>query len=215
MRLYSEDTSPWCAPVRAAIYAKGLDIEIVAPPGGLRSDEYRRISVGGTIPCLMLDDGAPLPESMVILGYLDERFPEKPLRPADPEGRARVALIQRLAEGGLLSPLVQLYHDLAAGHADAKGAALEALTAGLTKLEAFVAGGDGFAAGPAFTLADCVLAPALFGVIAWGPGLGDPGLVQRFPKLSAYASRAMAHPAVAKVLDELRAALAASGTALG
>jgi glutathione S-transferase len=213
MRLYSEDTSPWCAPVRAAIYAKGLDIEIAPPPGGLKSEEYRTISVTGTIPCLMLEDGAPLPESMVILGYLDERFAERPLRPADAEGRARVALIQRLSEGGLLGPLVQLYHDLAAGRADAKGAALEALTAGLARLEAF--GGDGFAAGPAFTLADCVLAPALFGVIAWGPGLGDPGLVQRFPKLAAYAGRAMAHPAIARVLDELRAALAASGTSLG
>ena len=215
MRLYSEDTSPWCAPVRAAIYAKGLDIEIVAPPGGLKSDEYRRISVTGTIPCLILDGGAPLPESMVILAYLDEKFPGRPLRPADAEGRAKVALIQRLSEGGLLGPLVQLYHDLAAGLADARGAALERLTAGLGRLEAFIAGGDGYAAGPAFTLADCVLAPALFGVIAWGPGLGDPGLVQRFPKLAAYAQRAMAHPAIGKVLDELRAALAASGTTLG
>ena len=32
--------------------------------------------------CLMLDDGSPLPESHVILAYLDEKFPERPLMPA-------------------------------------------------------------------------------------------------------------------------------------
>src|SRR5215469_15777272 len=119
MRLYSDDTSPWCAPVRAAIYAKGLDIEIAAPPGGMKSDAYRRISVTGTIPCLVLDDGAPMPESAVILAYLDEKFPGRPLMPEDAEGRARVALLQRLAENGVLVALVEFFHDMTSGDPNA------------------------------------------------------------------------------------------------
>src|SRR5579885_547737 len=101
MILYSDDTSPWCAPVRAAIYAKGLDIPIEGPPWGLKSAEYKAISVTGSIPCLMLDDGSPLPESAVIIAYLDDRFPERSLGGTTPEARARIALLLRLAENGV------------------------------------------------------------------------------------------------------------------
>ena len=62
MKLYSLDNSPFCAPVRLAIYAKGLDLPIEPPPGGLKSDEYRAASLTGNIPCLVLDDGTPLPD---------------------------------------------------------------------------------------------------------------------------------------------------------
>jgi glutathione S-transferase len=214
MLLYSEDSSPWCAPVRAAIYAKGLDVEIATPPGGMRSDAYRAISVTGTIPCLVLEDGSPLPESAVILAYLDEKFPDRPLAPADAEGRARVALLQRLAEGGVIVPLVQFFHDMSAGDANAGPAARERLGSGLDRLEHFIAA-DGFAAGAAFTRADCVLGPALFGVPAMGGLLGDATLLAKRPKLAAYAGRVAQHAAVAKVLGELQSALAASGMAAG
>ena len=49
MILYTEDSSPWCAPVRAAIYAKGLEIAMASPPGGMRSEEYRALSGAGTL----------------------------------------------------------------------------------------------------------------------------------------------------------------------
>jgi glutathione S-transferase len=88
------------------------------------------------------------------------------------------------------------------------------LGAGLDRLEHFVAA-EGFAAGPAFTRADCVLGPALFGVPAMGGLLGDATLLAKRPKLAAYAGRVSQHPAVAKVLGELQTALAASGMAAG
>jgi glutathione S-transferase len=146
----------------------------------------------------------------VIVGYLDEKFPASPLRPADPEGRARVALVLRLAEGGVLTPLVGFFHDMSAGDPKAGETALGRLTAGLARLERFVAD-EGFAAGAAFSQADCVLAPALFGVKALGPMLGAPALLADHPRLAAYDARASQHPAIAKVLGELAAALAANG----
>jgi glutathione S-transferase len=209
MILYSDDTSPYCAPVRAAIYAKGLAIEIVAPPGGFRSEEYRAISGTGTIPCLMLDDGSALPESTVIIAYLDEKFPETPLAPATLEGRARVSLLVRLATDGVIAPIVGLFHDLSDGLPGAKATALERLTAGLGKIEHFLSP-DGFAAGPAFSQADCVLGPSLMGVVAFAGMLGAPDLLARHPKLAAYNGRVVQHPAVARVLGELQAALASN-----
>ena len=60
MRLYSEHNSPFSAPVRVAIYAKGLGIEIEPPPGGLLSARFHAINPLGTIPCLMLDSDVPI-----------------------------------------------------------------------------------------------------------------------------------------------------------
>jgi glutathione S-transferase len=213
MILYSEDTSPYCAPVRAAIYAKELQIAIEPPPGGFGSESYQRLTGSGTIPCLMLDDGSPLPESAAILAYLDDKFPDRPLRPGDPEGRAKVFLLLRLAESGILGPIVQLFHDVSDGAAGASERALEHIRTGLGRAEFFVSD-RGYASGPELTQADCVLAPALFGVKAFGSLLGEADLLANFPKLSAYESRAATHPAIARVLDELQAALAANSARL-
>jgi glutathione S-transferase len=208
MILYSLLNSPYSAAVRIAIYAKGLPIEILPPPGGLQTDEYRGVSGTGTVPCLMLDDGTPLPESTVILAYLDERFPETPLTPAGPpEARARVRLMSQLAVGGLLDPIVGMFHDFSAGYPEAKPRALERLTAGLAKLE-FFAAADGYAAGPSFSQADCVLGVGLMGVGVFGGMLGAPDLLTRHGKLAALAGRLAAHPAVAKVMAELQQAIA-------
>ncbi|MGH6955777.1 MAG: glutathione S-transferase family protein [Caulobacteraceae bacterium] len=210
MILYSDPGSPYSGIVRAAIYAKGLDIPIQPPPSGLKSDEYRALSGTGTVPCLILDDGSPLPESTVILSYLDEKFPERPLTPTGLEARARVALLVRLGVEGVIDPIVGFLHDLVLGVAGAHEAARTRLEAGLGKLERF-GPVEGFAAGSGFTQADCVLGPALMGVGAFEDMLAAPGLLARHENLAAYAPRAAAHPAVAKVVAELQAALAASG----
>ena len=214
MILYSDDTSPYSAPVRAAIYAKGLAIEIVAPPGGLRSDEYRALSGTGTIPCLMLDDGTPLPESAVILAYLEEKFPATPLLPASPEARATARLLAALGMDGVVAPIVELFHDLGLGLPEAKATALTRLTLGLGRIEHFLAAED-FAAGPDFSQADCVLGPSLLGVVAFGGLLGAPDLLTRHPKLAAYSGRVMQHPAVARVIGELQSAIAANPLPIG
>ena len=51
------------------------------------SPEYLKINPNGVVPSL-IHDGRPLYESGTICEYLDETFPEPPLRPADAYGRA-------------------------------------------------------------------------------------------------------------------------------
>ena len=53
------------------------------------SPDYLRINPQGVVPTLV-DDGRPLQESGTICEYLDETYPEPPLRPADPYGRALI-----------------------------------------------------------------------------------------------------------------------------
>src|SRR6478735_3496027 len=52
------------------------------------SPEYLKINPNGVIPTLILEDGRSLYESGTICEYLDEAYPEPPLRPADPYERA-------------------------------------------------------------------------------------------------------------------------------
>lgn len=203
MKLYSEDSSPFSAPVRIAVYAKGLAIEIEPPPGGLLSAKFHAINSVGTIPCLILEDGTPLPESAAIMEYLEDKFPEPPLRPENPEAKARVRLLQRIAELQITTPLVELQRQADPATRDPSAAVwLTRLIRGLASLQNYV-GENSFAAGPEFTLADCGLAPALFMLPKVAAAYGKPVLIEAYPPLARYLATTRRQRAIRRVLDEM------------
>ncbi len=203
MKLYSEDSSPFSAPVRAAIYAKGLNIDIEPPPGGLLSAKFHAINSVGTIPCLILENGTPLPESAAIMEYLEDKFPEPPLLPASPEARARVRLLQRIGELQIMTPLVELSRqiDPASRHPSA-AVWLTRLVRGLSSLQIYV-GDEPFASGSQLTLADCELAPALFMLPKIAAAFGKPALLQAYPPIGRYIASICRNAAVRRVLAEM------------
>jgi maleylpyruvate isomerase len=82
--------------VRAALNLKGLDYAYVAHHlrrGEHRGDVYRAINPQTLVPALELADGTVLTQSLAIIEYLDEVFPEPPLLPSGAEARARVRAI--------------------------------------------------------------------------------------------------------------------------
>ncbi len=202
MKLYSEDSSPFSAPVRATIYAKALDVEIAPPPGGLLSTKFSAINPLGTIPCLILDDGAPLPESAAIMEYLEDRFPVPALRPDGAEASAKMRLLQRIGELQILTPLAEL--NRRADHERNEIAAiwLTRLVRGLSALQAFISE-ERFAAGTRLTLADCEIAPALFMLPKVAALFDKPKLLSAYPKLERYAASVAEEPAISRVLAEL------------
>src|SRR5271165_1746536 len=113
MKLYQTYASPFPTRVRLLIYAKGIDVEIIEPPGFHASSEakgdYLRINPIGRVPTLVLDDGRALPESEVICEYLEDAFPNAPLLPTDPWARAQVRLISRLCDFYLITAMVPLF----------------------------------------------------------------------------------------------------------
>src|SRR5215469_1907978 len=109
MKLYSVNLSPYASRARMAVYAKGLPVEILPPPGGFRSDAYRAINPIGKVPCLVLADGTIIPESSTILEYFEDAFPDKPLRPKSPEAAAKARLIARIGEMYVMEPIHRLF----------------------------------------------------------------------------------------------------------
>jgi len=97
MRLYSYFRSSASFRVRIALALKKLDYEYVAiqlVKNEQLQPAYRSIAASQLVPALVVDDPAQgeatLTQSLAIIEYLDEAFPEPPLLPADALGRARV-----------------------------------------------------------------------------------------------------------------------------
>lgn len=217
MKLYQTYLSPFPTRVRLLLYAKGIDAEIIEPPGFHSSAEakgdYLLINPIGRVPTLVLDDGRALPESEVICEYLEDAFPDPTLRPADPWGRARVRLLSRLCDFYLVMAMVPLFN--ASGRArktwrpDAIAAALGAVDAALGYLEAYI-GEGGYAVGGALTQADGAIAPQLVLADEWAPALfGQDSTLPKHPRLAAYWRAIQTDPIAARVIEETRSAIKA------
>ena len=92
MKLYGFFRSGTSHRLRIALNLKGLAYETVAID--LRREQhagaqYRALNPQGLVPTLDTGDGL-LIQSPAILEWLEERYPQPPLLPADPKGRARV-----------------------------------------------------------------------------------------------------------------------------
>ena len=91
MRLIDAARCPYCARVRIVLAEKQLEWETVEIDLSDRPSWVYELNVTGRVP--ILDDGFVLPESEVIMAYLEERYPQPPLLSADLVARARARLL--------------------------------------------------------------------------------------------------------------------------
>lgn len=88
MKLVDAARCPYCARVRIALAEKALEYERVEVDLQDRPQWLLDLNPPrGRVP--VLEDGFTLPESEVIMEYLDEAYPERPLLPADRAARAQ------------------------------------------------------------------------------------------------------------------------------
>ena len=93
LTLYDAPRCPYCARARIVLAEKSIPYETVTIDLASRPDWLvERNPPDGRVPVLE-EDGWVLPESVVIDEYLEERFPEPPLLPADPGERAVARLL--------------------------------------------------------------------------------------------------------------------------
>lgn len=91
LTLYDAPRCPYCARVRIMLAEKRVPYEAMTVDLDDRPAWIYEKNATGRVPVLE-EDGWLLPESAVILEYLEERYPEPPLLPADPGDRAAVRL---------------------------------------------------------------------------------------------------------------------------
>ena len=189
--------------VRIALNLKGVDYEsrqINLLDGDQKSDTYRTINPQGLVPALEID-GHLLTQSLAIIDYLDARFAEPRLVPADAADRAHV-LAMSLAVACDVHPLNNLrvlkYLSGPLGveqeHRDAWYS--HWVHEGLTALETLAAPRAGrFLFGDTPTLADILLVPQMFNARRFNvPVEPYPTLLRADANACALEPFARAHP---------------------
>jgi glutathione S-transferase len=86
--LYTAERCPYAARVRIVLAEKGLSYDAVEINLSGRPAWLYDKNPLGRVPVYEEDGGLVLPESRVIMEYLEERYPEPALWPADPAERA-------------------------------------------------------------------------------------------------------------------------------
>jgi glutathione S-transferase len=90
--LYDADRCPYCARVRIALAEKGIEYETVEVDLADRPAWIYEKNRKGRVPVLE-EDTFLLAESAVINEYLEERYPDPPLLPADAAERSLARLL--------------------------------------------------------------------------------------------------------------------------
>jgi glutathione S-transferase len=88
LTLYDAARCPYCARVRIVLAEKGIEHGVAEVDLDDRPDWIFAKNPSGKVPVIEEDDGFVLPESAVIIEYLEEVHPEPALWPSDPEERA-------------------------------------------------------------------------------------------------------------------------------
>jgi maleylpyruvate isomerase len=101
VQLYSYFRSSAAYRTRIALNLKGISFETVAihltrDGGRQHAPEFRAVNPQGRVPALALDNGEVLLQSLAIIEYLEEVYPDPPLLPKDPIERARVRAVAQI-----------------------------------------------------------------------------------------------------------------------
>jgi glutathione S-transferase len=203
LTLYEHPFAAYCWKPLVALFERDLPFERRFVGGDADRAQLAELWAMASIPVLV--DGAAgltLPESTTIVEYLDGHGVAPGLVPSEPAAALQARLWDRVFDGHVATPMQKIVGDSLRpeGSADPAGVAeaRATLDRAYALLDAHLAG-TAWAAGSAFTLADCAAAPALFYarvVHRWD----EDGL----DSLTRYYAALAARPSVARVIDEAR-----------
>ena len=163
--LYGIELSTFTRKVRLALAEKGIEYRL--EPAAMGSPRVRALNPLGKIPVLE-HDGVSIPDSSVIVAYLERTYPQRPLFPAEPRALARALWLEEYADTRLREVTVPWFAEhvvkpLFQGRAGdeeslARGAALRDECFGYLEREL---GDDAFAVDGEISIADIAIGAQL------------------------------------------------------
>lgn len=200
MKLYYNPISTYSQKTMIAFNEKGIAYEPALVDLGSAEGRaaYAAINPLGKVPFLVADDGWVVPESTIIIEYLDDRFPDTPrLIPAEKEAARQVRFIDRLADLYLNNQVIELLFQhigFKPKDADAAERARKYVELTYSHWDKRLAS-QPWLCGETFTMADCSAIPPLFYAQFAAP-------FTAYPNVAAYFARAQQRPSYAKVKAE-------------
>ncbi|HEY2396867.1 MAG TPA: glutathione S-transferase family protein [Rudaea sp.] len=195
LQLLYHPLASFCWKVSIALYENGasFDGRIIDLADPDQSRELQGYWAVGKFPVLRdIDRQQVIPESSIIIEYLDRHYPgPQPLIPRDPDQALAARLWDRFFDNYVHQPMQKIVAESMrpAGSRDVNGIAAAKATLGMAyaMLDRSLSAG-GWAGGPEFGIADCSAAPALFYAGILVPFAGHANIVAYFDRLSDRAS---------------------------
>lgn len=213
MILYGSSLSPYVRKVLAFAGEKGIELEL-QPTGsapGQPGEEFLAASPFRKMPALR-DGDYLLADSSAIVHYLEAKYPEPALIPAEPKLRGKVIWFEEFADTILVSCGAKIFFNLIVApkflgrpgdEEAARQAELNDLPPVLDYLEQEVPS-EGYLVGETLTLADLAVAGP-FANFRHTNTRVDP---DRYPRTIAYVDRILARPSIAPWIERETALLA-------
>jgi maleylacetoacetate isomerase len=204
VKLYTYFRSSAAYRVRIALNLKdiayeGISIHLTKDGGQHRKPEYRAVNPQMRVPTLELSSGDKLIQSLAIIDYLDEIFPDPALLPKDAIERAHVRAVAHIVACDIhpLNNLVTLQYLRKLGHDEAAVNEWYAswVLAGFEAIEPLLRPGP-YAFGSHVGLADICIVPQVFNARRFKVPL------ERFPKILAVDAACAKLPAFDKARPE-------------
>jgi glutathione S-transferase len=204
LTLHYHPLSSYCHKVLIAVDVLGveLDKQVLDLSDPAKRAAYLALTPMGKMP-LLVDEGRPVPETSIIIEYLQRHHavPGRILIPHDPGAALDVRLWDRVFDLYVMTPMQALTADLLRPEVDRDPLSVARARENLSSAHAFIdrhLEGRTWVAGDDFSMADCAAAPALFYAVTYVP------LLPAHSRLGGYFERLMAHPSVARVIDQAR-----------
>ena len=202
MKLYTTPLSSYAHKVQIAFEEKGLtyeriNVNLMDPQA---AEEYRKIYPIGKVPCLFLDNDHMIPESSIIVEYLDQHFePKDSLIPSDPELGRQVRFKDRMYDLYLNNSVGELFFASMKPKEEQDQQSMDECRRKIDVMYGFME--KNFAdkewnIGNQFTLADCSAAPALYYAVNIHPFAGHKNI-------ESYYDRLMNRPSIKNVYDKV------------
>lgn len=184
---------------RIALNIKGLSYRTVPVnllEGAQKNEAYKALNPQGLVPALIAGETV-LTQSSAIIEWLEERYCDPPLLPADPDARAIVRAMAMTVACDIhplnnLRVLKAIQHDLGADDAQKQTWITRWMADGFAALETMIAHHGGtYAFGDSPTIADCHLVPQVYAAERFGIPL------DAYPLLTAVVEHARTLPEIA------------------
>jgi glutathione S-transferase len=203
LELWAHPFSSYCQKVLIALYENGtpFTLRMLGPGDEDAAAQHAALWPLKRMP-LLVDDGRPVAESSIIIEHLALHHPG-PVRliPDDPRAALDVRFMDRFFDNYVMTPMQRIVFDALRPAAERNPADVMSAHAALDTAYRWLderLAGHTWAAGNAFSLADCAAAPSLF-YADWTHPLGD-----RFANVTAYRRRLLARPSFARAVGEAR-----------